>query len=124
MNRTSILFQFLRRIDIFVYCMRGLAMDYDRLDFNQNERQLFSDEGLLRTSMSVIPWTDRTLASAVRELGGWGKIVQRSFVVTDEVYSKLEQAGFSREQFDKSREYLADPQAYWQRAQKRRYPII
>lgn len=112
MKRSSVFYNFLRKIDVFVYVNRGLIPDLKRLDFVREERQLFSDEGLLRISMSIIPGTDGRLKATVKALGGWQVLMQPSFIVTEEVYSKLERSGLGREQFDKSRAYIANPSRY------------
>ena len=122
MNRNSLLYKVLRNLDSFQFVYRGLEPDFDQLDFLRDERKLFSDKGLIRARMTMLPGTDMALVAAVKELGGWDAIMQPSFVVTEEVYSRLERAGFSREQLDKSREFNADPSGYRFRAQNQRYP--
>lgn len=112
MNKNSIFYKFLRNIDIFVYVNRGLIPDLERLDFVREERKLFSDGGLLRISMSIIPGTDGQLKATVKALGGWDLLMQPSFIVTEEVYSKLEGSGLGREQLDRSRAYIAKSSGY------------
>lgn len=112
MNKNSKFYKFLRNIDCFVFVNRGLIPDLERLDFVREERKFFSDEGLIRISMSIIPGTDRSLKTAVKALGGWDLITHPSFLVTEDVYSRLEAAGLSRKVFDKSRAYLAKSTSY------------
>ncbi len=112
MKKRSIFKRLLQNVDAFIFVNRGLIPDLQRLDFVREKRKLFSDEGLIRISMSIIPGTDRSLKAAVKALGGWDLITHPSFSVTEDVYSKLEAASLSRNVFDKSRAYLANSSGY------------
>lgn len=123
MDRTSKVFKLLRDIDITLTVWRGLLPDFQRLAFVYEERKLFSDDGLIKIGLSMIPGTERPLKAAVKKLGGWNHIVSPSFTVTEEVYSTLESAGLSRERFNKTREYLGDPVGYVNKAKQRRHDL-
>ncbi len=115
-SRTSRLYRTVRRIDSFLYVFLGYIPDFRQLDFVHERRELFTKEGLIKQELSLIPFTDRALKSAVKELGGWQWIMSEDFKPTEEVYKKLEAAGFAREKYEKSRAYLKDPTGYRRRA--------
>ncbi len=107
LNRKSFLFKSLQRLDIQLYVLRGFVPDFERLDWVHEKRPLFSDEGLVKLTLSLIPGTEAKLKKTVSAMGGWDKIVDPNFFVSDEVFSRLEEAGLNRIQFQKTRRYYA-----------------
>ncbi len=110
-----------KKVDIAWYVNLGFIPDFRQLDFVHQKRSLFSKTGLIKIQLSIIPFTDRKLKSAVGKLGGWRTITSPQFEVTEDVYFALEEAGLERDQFDLSRKYLANPSFYRSEALTERY---
>jgi hypothetical protein len=106
-------------IDIYWLALDGYITDFEQLDYVYSERRPFSKSGMIKDSLSMFPWRDRLLKRIANQYGGWERIMSPDYEVTEKIYADLERAGFSRESYNLSRKYLADPKEYRTRALRR-----
>lgn len=112
----SPIYEVLWKIDSLWLHLNGFCPDFEQLDYVDTERPLFTKKGLIKWLPSVIPLRDLKLKKIATEFGGWDEITSPTFIPTEELYSKLEAIGYDRQQFDHSRRYIADPDAYRRQA--------
>lgn len=105
-------YKLIRRIDTFWLFLSGYTPDFERLEFFHQERKFFTKDALIKEQLSLIPGTEMSLKSAVRHFGGWERLMDSQIELNEEIYEQLEKSGFSREQVDLSRRFLADPKGY------------
>lgn len=110
----------LRGFDTLWSTLRGYTPDFERLSFVHKERRLFSNEGLVKERLSLIPFDEFALKRVVEKYGGWQKITRENFIPPEELLAALENAGLSRTDFLHSREFLASPSDYRKRAISKR----
>ncbi len=107
---------FIRRTELSVQIFFGFTPDFEKLDYVFYSRPLFSKEGLIRDHLSLLPFADTSLKRVVKDLGGWEHITDPEYLPNSEEYERLAEVGFSKDDFNKTREYLSDRSAYNRRA--------
>lgn len=104
--------QLVRNLDVLWCALNGYAPDPKfALDINV-KRKPFEKTGLIKEDLSLIPLVDYKLEAVCSRHGGWSVITSANFKPTEELYLELINAGLSREQYIRSRKYLANKSAY------------
>ena len=116
MRRHSVFYNWLWQVDNVWLHLDGYVSDFERLDWNYEERPLFSKDGLIKSEPSIMPFRDRELKQIVKEYGGWELVTDPSFNPPEELCSKLQAIGSNRERFEHSRRYLRSPGIYRRQA--------
>jgi len=120
LHRDTLLYKVIRIVDILWFSLDGYTPDLEQLDWIFSDRELFSKEGLIKIGISTIPFRDGKLKKIAHKFGGWTVITDPDFVPPEKLYEKLESIRFGRDEFDRTRRYLADPEEYKTNARKRR----
>lgn len=69
-------------------------------------RKLFSREGTIKVHPALM---EIRLRLVLRKYGGWDNIMRTDYEPTEELYGDLQALDFSRAEFEKLREYVANP---------------
>ena len=112
MSSKSFLFRLFRTLDSYLLHIDGYVLDFRKLDQIYNKRRNFSKDGLIKVFPSLIFFRDLKLKRVARKYGGWNRITSPEFQPPEKLYEDLLNLGIKPEEFDLSREYIADSDEY------------